>query len=936
MKFFILSLFIVTLSNFCHAFEVQKVRVHCDKVRRCAEVTSEFKALRRTYADENHFRQILKVYVANEGIHKFSYALSGERDKFKLDIRLLQKDVLSRIDAIKFVGPGRVEFPSILPIKEDNYLDETKLKQTQKLLTEIAVDKGYPDVTVDITKEEKSDGVIVGVKVELGRPILISQVNIVSSSKLLRNHLENVLGDFKKNVFDLQEIKSEIEETKETFVQYGYYLADIEVRAQSINKYKTAIFIEVNNSSFYTFFIQKNDHFSTNELKNFLTEAVLGYKRELSEEGIEQVVREYVESFGYKSLEISVKKQRRTNTTGELGVYYFIEIKPGRKVELSQINFRGNTFFLDKELKRIFYQEGSDQAKSDVLDEKYYEKFVNILRIKYIKQGFVSVSIDKPTIIFDSGSGKVNVGFRIREGIRSKIEEVYISGVSTKEKNSLRNIMVNKFEKFFDPIAFEEDLENIKAYLYSRGYFYAEIKNLNTLSLVTYSTDLSSVKLSIRIESGKKLFLGETIIIGNRTTRTRLILRELALKKGAIITRKKIARAQSALLSLGIFSQVQIKPIGGTSKKTDILVFVREKDFGSIEVAPGIRSDLGLKLSTLINYNNIDGLNKKITFRGSINRRINLNAIESSRRSREQNLIEYNTNVTFAENNILRGDLDFRSSLSFARERFFSFDADIRRFSMGVSSRVNKWFSWHTNYQLESISGYNTVPDNNGEDPNHAEFQIGSISPGVKLDFRDSQVGAKKGALFDLSVEFANPSFASQNSDDLKIDYYKVISRNKFYYSLSDNVVVAFSAAFGLQENLAKSKGYIPGIKVFRLSGADIIRGYEDDEMNRISQTNDDVSQFEVNSRAYMASLKFEPRYYYTDNLILGLFYDAGRVFVDRFEADKLRSSVGLSFKYLTPVGTLDFDYGIKLLRKEDSSGTLDSPGRVHVSIGFF
>jgi outer membrane protein insertion porin family len=68
----------------------------------------------------------------------------------------------------------------------------------------------------------------------------------------------------------------------------------------------------------------------------------------------------------------------------------------------------------------------------------------------------------------------------------------------------------------------------------------------------------------------------------------------------------------------------------------------------------------------------------------------------------------------------------------------------------------------------------------------------------------------------------------------------------------------------------------------------------------------------------------------------LGLFYDAGRVFVDEFNIEDFRSAVGVTFKYITPVGTLDFDYGIKLLRKRDSSGRLESPGRLHVSIGFF
>ena len=85
-----------------------------------------------------------------------------------------------------------------------------------------------------------------------------------------------------------------------------------------------------------------------------------------------------------------------------------------------------------------------------------------------------------------------------------------------------------------------------------------------------------------------------------------------------------------------------------------------------------------------------------------------------------------------------------------------------------------------------------------------------------------------------------------------------------------------------------------------------------------------------------MANLKIEPRYFLNDTLMAGVFYDAGRVFVNRMDLGELRDSVGVTFKIVTPVGTLDFDYGIKLLRKKDPSGRLEDPGRFHVSIGFF
>ena len=68
----------------------------------------------------------------------------------------------------------------------------------------------------------------------------------------------------------------------------------------------------------------------------------------------------------------------------------------------------------------------------------------------------------------------------------------------------------------------------------------------------------------------------------------------------------------------------------------------------------------------------------------------------------------------------------------------------------------------------------------------------------------------------------------------------------------------------------------------------------------------------------------------------MGVFFDAGRVFVDEFKPFDLRSSVGAGLKFLTPVGSLDFDYGVKLQRRTYPDKKRDSVGRFHLSIGFF
>ncbi|WPU65549.1 BamA/TamA family outer membrane protein [Peredibacter starrii] len=134
---------------------------------------------------------------------------------------------------------------------------------------------------------------------------------------------------------------------------------------------------------------------------------------------------------------------------------------------------------------------------------------------------------------------------------------------------------------------------------------------------------------------------------------------------------------------------------------------------------------------------------------------------------------------------------------------------------------------------------------------------------------------------------------------------------------------------------MTQTAGYIPNIKVFRLTGMDIIRGFSDEEANRLPNGND-ISEERIDNRAYLANFKFEPRYFINDALMAGVFYDAGRVFVNRVDLGDLRDSVGVTFKIITPVGTLDFDYGIKLLRERNKDGSLEDPGRFHVSIGFF
>ena len=282
------------------------------------------------------------------------------------------------------------------------------------------------------------------------------------------------------------------------------------------------------------------------------------------------------------------------------------------------------------------------------------------------------------------------------------------------------------------------------------------------------------------------------------------------------------------------------------------------------------------------------------------------------------------------------------TQFSASKERFFSFDANILKVSTDISKSFTKYFAAGLGYNLSIIQQSNAT---NSEDRGY--FRIGSLKPSLTFDFRNNRVRPSKGARFYLSWEFASPSFWSQSHDDFEINFDTLIMRSNFYIPLPFGTL-AIMVAGGRQENFAvdevegefdvdgrqRTIGYIPSIEVFRLDGRYGVRGFNYDEINRL-EDGSSISSKAMQSTAYFFVIKIEPRYFINDQLIIAPFFDAGHLYIDKFKPSTLRTSAGLSFKFVTPVGTIDFDYGVKLKREKDSQIS-ESFGKFQLSVGFF
>jgi len=927
---------------------LKSVVADCAGSESCPQREARFLNLSGEYRSLLHLKSTLKVLASDGGYETFSYKLVEENGVNNLYVKFTLKPVVLEVN-VGFTDKNLEIDPSqLISVREGEFFEQQKIDDSISHLQKRLENLGFPENSHQLEVLDRDGQKVINVVITLGKPTIFKTIRTNSNSKFVKEHLRKKFLTLYNKPFDQNKFKILLDDAQKELFSYGYYLMNLDFKPV-VKGYRVTLSINVTNDTLFAFDFKNIKREREDIIHTLVIDLFHKYKRLLPEGTIRQAIKDHYKKLALLNVEVKITPSKFNNKFGEEIHLYRIELIENVKTRITSVAFTGSLYFHANKIKRMFQKEAFELASINYYDEDFLNYFADFLKSKYIKNGFVQVRIKGPLTSFDEGRNKAKVEYNISEGQRAMVRSIEFTGLPEGFTDKILAMIENKEDQAFNPIALSEDLKVVTNALQESGYYFAEVTNANEDSLVRYSKSGSDVYIQFNIVAGPEVKLNRVIFMGNNKTRKKALLRKITLKEGEFITPSKTKEIESNLSATGLFNTVSVQPLRHTSHNasTDLIIKLTEREFGLLELAPGYRTDLGLKLSGTVSYLNIGGMNRSLILKGQVNQRLNYQTFDARRRKEHKALLEYNASINYAQENVFESEMDYGSGLSLLRKRFFAFDADILRWNHTLTKYISRTLSTSLRYQYETITQFDaTQARDNGQ------FKIGAFTPGVSWDLRNSRVLPVKGAMFNLSTEFANPYFLSQDNPDLTINYYKLISRNRFYIPFK-NGTVALSMVGGVQENLArerledsegnsiiddgvkKTKGYIPNIKVFRLSGMDIIRGFTDEEAN-VVKGNKDISKIRVQERAYVTNFKLEPRYFINDKFMTGVFYDAGRVFVDRINIGDLRDSVGVTFKILTPVGTLDFDYGIKLLRKKDVNGRLEDPGRFHVSIGFF
>lgn len=372
-------------------------------------------------------------------------------------------------------------------------------------------------------------------------------------------------------------------------------------------------------------------------------------------EGADRIAR-YYEQRGY--FETQVTQSFETNDAKRLKTIGF-KIRPGRRVRLSKVTFRGTEDGPAEIKPRALLREFLGQ--SDALrDDHYVPDDVNaaLLHVtNYLRShGFDGARIEPEEDEIDRAKRRVRLVYDVVPGPRTLVGRVTFKGNRIAAESKLRSV-IREYPIGIHPgaplnsVFLDRSDEALEEHYAEIGFPYADARH--RLELDTAEDDEEAtvadpaeagataasgsassamaeqpvasanvVDVHYTVDEAFQAYIGRVIVRGNRYTNRAAIERQLPFKTGDTFTPLTLEQGQEALYRLGPFARVSVVPTeqGEPERVRDVLVAVTEADRMLVEPSIGVSwPDEGPRVGLRAHHRNLFGNGESLSLRAQAN-----------------------------------------------------------------------------------------------------------------------------------------------------------------------------------------------------------------------------------------------------------------------------------------------------------------------------
>ncbi|WNG46341.1 outer membrane protein assembly factor BamA [Archangium minus] len=606
---------------------------------------------------------------------------------------------------------------------------------------------------------------------------------------------------------------------------------------------------------------------------------------------------------------------------GQVDVVF--DIDENSKVMVKDIAFLGAEKVPASKLKDVMLtKEGgylSFITGEGTYREEVFQRDLAVIQATYYDEGFINVRVDKPTVSLSADKRYIFVTIRVTEGERYDIGKIDFSGDLVVPKEELAKLMTSSTGTHFSRTQLGQDIQSITDVYYDRGYAYANINPVTSIN-----ADARTVDLTFDVQQGPQVTIERIEVIGNTKTRDKVIRRELRVYEGELYSGTGVRRSKERVTALGFFETVEVTQRPGSREDTIVVqVEVKEKATGTFQVGLGFSNVENFIFTAQVSQNNFLGWGQSVSASAQI----------SSLRSLVQ--------LSFFDPYFL--DTNYLLSADFFRVEA-DYDDFIRRSTGGNLSLgyqvledllVNVGYS-QEHVDVEAAQTYGGVL--------LANRFLSGVTSSVRLsltyDKRNNRLFPSKGFIHYGSVEYA-PKFLGGS-----ILFTRYTAYSRLYFPLPLGAVFKTNATVGYIQPLDPNRP-LPISELYYVGGINSVRGYQLRTISpsllapRSSAPDASIERLNVGgNKQLIVNLELEFPILEKAGIRGVVFYDAGNSFAsnERFFQDLqddvplgLFHSVGVGFRWFSPVGPLRFEWGFPLTRRAE-----DPPSLFEFTIGNF
>lgn len=679
---------------------------------------------------------------------------------------------------------------------------------------------------------------------------------------------------------------------------------------------------------------------------------------------IEVGLEDFYHSVGKYNADVNVKITHLPRNRVNL----HIDFVEGSAAAIEQINIVGNEIFTDEELLKrtelTFDSPWWDFMAADRYQKQTLQGDMETIKSFYLDRGYLQYNVDSTQVSMSPDKKEVYIALNITEGERFRVSEIEFIGDLAGFDNTIRRISPLRPNRIYNGARVTYTEELISKFLGRYGYAYPKV-----VTIPEINDEDKTVKLSISVEPGNRIYVGRINFTGNTVTKDEVFRRELRQMEGAWLSNSLVEFSQQRLQRLPYIEKVEFETQQLTEAEdlVDIDFTLEEIPSGSFTAGIGYGSTSDLSLNAGIQQNNFLGTGNSLG--------LSVNTMSYSR-----NLVLSYTDPYFTVDAIsLGGSMSYNefdagnanlveyNNKTYGVGLTFGFPInEYVRLRLGASYKKNGITRLQTYEQIQEFYDIYSDPEN---PDGKLEFEMFDVNATLSRITLNRGTFPTAGSSQSLSLKVTTP-----NSD---VNYFTMDLNTKWYYPLTqDNrwvLLTRLEASYGNgYDTVNGNDQLLPFWENFRAGGTDNLRGFENNAVgpkaiyryptcNALSPDpvttslvclGPDEDTIQISERSVGGNAKavggvelIVPIPFLDESMSSSVrasfFVDVGNVWDTEFdmgdysdlndkEFDKIanfsdigrfRSSAGLSVQWISPMGPMIFSMA-KPLKEEDGDET--------------